>query len=333
MRLPILLAAVIIHGASLLACATGPLTYADLADDDAGRPVGSSGHPRDAGPPVVDAGKPPPEAGTLLGDGAVVDAGPGCSSEARDFVYVLSLENDLYRFAPDKKQFTKVGTLGCNTALTPNSMAVDRNAVAWVDYVAPDDSEGAIFQVSTSDASCSGPVVSLPGGWRRLGMGFATDDAQSSSETLYVVGDTAVLGSGSSPGLGWIDRATGQLTPLGAFSGSLTGQSAELTGTGDQRLFAFFRTSPVQVAQVDPSSATLASVTGLASVETPVDWAFSFWGGKFYLYTCPNDPTRTSNVTQYDPATGATDTSYMVDVGFRIVGAGVSTCAPTTPPL
>ncbi|HEX3343968.1 MAG TPA: hypothetical protein VHS09_05315, partial [Polyangiaceae bacterium] len=64
--------------------------------------------------------------------------GSDCTGQAADFVYVLSAENDLYSFAPDKKLFTKIGPLACNTALSPNSMAVDRNATAYVNYVADD---------------------------------------------------------------------------------------------------------------------------------------------------------------------------------------------------
>lgn len=73
----------------------------------------------------------------------------------------------------------------------------------------------------------------------------------------------------------------------------------------------------------------------LPAVETPAAWAFSFWGGDFYLYTAPDplsDPSRTTNVTRYRPSDGSVDAQYMVNIGFRIVGAGVSTCAPLEPP-
>ena len=79
----------------------------------------------------------------------------------------------------------------------------------------------------------------------------------------------------------------------------------------------------------------LLSDKPLNGLETPFDWAFSFWGGSFYFYTMPDEtvyPNRTTNVTKYDPGTGALDTSYMTNIGFRIVGAGVSTCAPIKPP-
>lgn len=264
----------------------------------------------------------------------------GCSGQAANFVYVLSQENDLYSFKPDKKQFTKIGHLGCATQWQPNSMAIDRNAVAWVNYVQADptagmDSAGGIFKVSTKDASCEpGPAIQLPPGWFRLGMGYSTDGANTTNETLYVAATASGQG-GSSQGLGKINFAAKSVAPIGPFTGSLAGQSGELTGTGDGRLFGFFTTTPVQVAEVDKPSGAIKSSKQLAQVETPAAWAFSFWGGKFYLYTAPDptlQPNRTSNVTEYDPTNGSANPSYMTNVGFRIVGAGVSTCAPVTPP-
>ncbi len=75
-------------------------------------------------------------------------------------------------------------------------------------------------------------------------MGFSTDAMGSTAETLYVTG-TGTVGGGDSPGLGKIDLATKKLVPIKQFSGDalLVGQSAELTGTGDARLFGFFTTS------------------------------------------------------------------------------------------
>jgi hypothetical protein len=264
----------------------------------------------------------------------------GCSDAAK-LVYVLSSDNDLYSFQPQQKKFTKIGRLACQTSMTPNSMAIDRDAVAWVNYAEADqltgtDTAGAIFKVKTTDASCQSTSISLSKGWYRLGMGFATDSANGTSETLYVAGSpSGGLGGGNnSPGLAQIDLGAQKLVPVGAFTGSLKGQNAELTGTGDARLYGFFTTTPVQVAEINKTSGAIVGANPLNGVETPSFWAFSFWGGEFYLYTAPDaqtNPQRTSNVTHYVPG-GATDTAYMTNVGFRIVGAGVSTCAPITPP-
>lgn len=260
-------------------------------------------------------------------------------SEAAQLVYVLSESNELYSFRPNLRQFTRIGQLRCPTTMRPNSMAIDRDAVAWVNYFDPSAAAGAvggvIFRVNTSDASCaSAAPINLPAGWTQLGMGFSTSGAGATDETLFVAG-TRSGAARMSPGLGRIDMAAPGLVPVGPFSGALMGYNAELTGTGDGRLYGFFTTTPVQVAQVDRSSGAILDTQPLPAVESPADWAFSFWGGAFYLYTSPDQrtsPGRTTNVTRYRPSDNSVDTAYMTNIGFRIVGAGVSTCAPLAAP-
>ncbi len=251
---------------------------------------------------------------------------------------MLSAQNDLYSFAPNLQQFTKIGPLQCATSMQPNSMAIDRNADAYVNYVQSDqttgtDTAGAVYKVSTRDGSCSPqPVLTLPSGWYRIGMGYSTDSTGGNAETLYVDGvGNGMAGTGS--GLGLVDFGKGAVGPIGPFSGSLAGVAAELTGTGDGRLFGFFTTRPVYVAQITKTSGATPTPVPMTGVQTPQDWAFSFWGGHFYLYTSQGQlGSGGSDVTDYDPATGAIDTSYMMSIGFDIVGAGVSTCAPTVAP-
>jgi hypothetical protein len=270
--------------------------------------------------------------GSLLGDaGGSGDGGNGCSGAATDYVYVLSAENKLYSFAPNLKQFTLIGTLGCQTTLQPNSMAVDRNADAYVNYISG-TGQGVIYKVSTQDASCGAqPVVNLPAAWAQIGMGYSTIGT-STSEALYVDGIGA-QGGNSGSGLGLVDFGKGTVGPIGPFTGQFAGVAAELTGTGDGRLFAFFTTTPVYVAQVDKSSGATQMPVPMTGVQTPQDWAFSFWGGHFYLYTSQGMlGSGGSDVTDYNPVTGTIDTTYMTSIGFDIVGAGVSTCAPTVAP-
>jgi hypothetical protein len=274
--------------------------------------------------------------GTTFTTGAG-NGGPGCSQEAT-YVYVLSDANVLYSFDPPAKQFKMIGPLTCPTTMLPNSMAVDRDAFAWVDYVGNDgfsDNAGGLYKVSTKDAKCQAAApINLPSGWFRIGMGFSSDTVGGTAETLFIAGVADPL-LGQSTGLGRVDFTAMGVVPIGQFSGSLNGQSAELTGTGDGRLFGFFTTTPVQVAEINKANGAILNAQALPAVETPQAWAFSFWGGDFYLYTAPSqllDPTRTTNVTRYRPSDQSVDTAYMLNIGFRIVGAGVSTCAPIQPP-
>jgi hypothetical protein len=261
----------------------------------------------------------------LGGNGSGGNGQAGDCSEAAKLIYVLTDTGLLYSFKPDEKLFTLVGPMSCPTAAQPNSMAVDRQAVAWVNYVDSNgfnDSAGTIWRVSTADASCApAPSVNLPAGWYRIGMGYSTDSAGGDSESLFVTG------IGLNGSLGRI--ANDMLVPVANFSGSLQNQDAELTGTGDGRLFGFFTSNPVAVAELDKTTAAALSNVPLPTVEVPNAWAFSFWGGDFYLYTASLGNSR---VNRYRPSDGTVDPNYMPDVGFRIVGAGVSTCAPLTPP-
>ncbi len=261
--------------------------------------------------------------GDFLAGGSGAGGGPmdDCTAAAR-LIYLLSEDNSLYSFDPAGPQVLRIGTLACQTAMQPNSMAIDRDAVAWVNYVGGvGDAEGAIYKVSTADASCeSTPTVTLTPGWFRVGMGFATDGANTQEETLFVAG----INTGGA--LGRIDMASGTVETVGAFTGPFASQNAELTGTGDGRLFGFFTSTPVEVAALDKMSGDVTSSTPLPSVEQPIAWAFSFWGGDFYLYTAGG--ASESRVNRYRPADGSVDTSFIENVGFRIVGAGGSTCAP-----
>lgn len=259
------------------------------------------------------------------GDGAGTPSNQNCS-DAAEFVYVLSQSNVLQQFDPSKKQFTSVGSLKCSTgSAEPNSMAVNRDAKAWVNYVTSDfllgETNGALYLVDTKDGSCVGPRIDLPQGWFRVGMGFSTNEAGSEDETLYVV---SIL----TGGLASINTQTGVLTELGTVGGT-----PELTGNAKADLFAFFPTSPAGLSQLDKQSGSKLSTKSLDGIGVGVGassaWAFSFWGGRFYFYTSSGS---NSKVSEYDPETGTIDANFMADAGSLIIGAGVSTCAPIAPP-
>jgi hypothetical protein len=330
--------------ATLVACAGGTTTLSQTSRDGSGSSSGGEGagssSSSSGGPSRGSSGSGSSSGGGDSGDDGGTspgnltgDAGPGsttgsngCTAEATNFVYVLSAEADLYSFAPSAKQFTKIGALNCGQMAEPNSMAVDRNANAYVNYsfsVVPSGFAGTVFKVSTQNASCgAAPVLTLPLDWAQIGMGFSTI-GNSSSEALYVASQ------GGSQGLGLLDFGKGTVGPIGPFTGVLAGKQAELTGTGDGRLFGFFTTTPVYVAQIDKASGATTSPVPMTGVPTPTDFAFSFWGGHFYLYVSQGSGTT---VVDYDPTTGAVNPSYMPNIGFDIVGAGVSTCAPTLAP-
>lgn len=279
--------------------------------------------------PGTDGGAPPKAPPGGFGGGGSDGGAPaedGCSDAAK-LVYVVSAEFDLYSFDPKALAFTKIGRLDCPAgSATPNSMAVDRDGNAWVNY-----SDGGLFKVSTVDASCQATgFQKLQSGFQRFGMAFSANAAGAKDETLFVVG---IDGVDQGKGLAKIDLGTMKLATIGDFSGTLQGKGAELTGTGAGDLFGFFTTQPnATLAKIDKASGATSDDKTLTGVNTGSAWAFSFWGGDFWFYTA-GSLDLSSKVTRYKKSGDGSISVVKQNVGgFRIVGAGVSTCAPLAPP-
>jgi len=251
--------------------------------------------------------------------GDALDGGAGgCPDELKE-IYVLGEDTSLARFAPDTKKITPIGKINCGGGLaSPNSMAVDRTGIAWVNY-----NDGSLWRVRVKDAMCTGTTFnfSTTGFTTQVGMAYVSNSPGSLDETLYVA---AFDGSGVAK----IDTTALTLSRVGSYGTSGLG-AAELTGTGDARLFAFFQTSAT-VAPVDRSSGKLGAQKAVPGLVVGSAWAFAFWGGDFWMFADPT-PGANSTVTQFDMTAG-TASVVVPDFGFIVVGAGVSTCAPTTKP-
>ena len=136
-----------------------------------------------------------------------------CTADGVDLIYVVDEAHDMISFDPRKlpdanAAFHVIGVPQCSpgpvlpswqtqsgeTTANPFSMAVDRNATAWVLYTS-----GEIFKVSTTDGSCvgnSGYTVQQ-NGMDLFGMGFVTDTAGGDTEKLYLGGgDVTALPGG-----------------------------------------------------------------------------------------------------------------------------------------
>jgi hypothetical protein len=238
------------------------------------------------------------------------DADDGCSDAAK-VVYVVDSDNTLYTFDPPTKAFEVVGVVNCGNGSSPYSMAVTREAVAYVLF-----QNGDIFEVSTADASCTAtPYVTGQAGFGVFGMGYASDGEGSTEETLYVANDASLASIGDD----WI------IDVIGSISGD-----PELTGNGLGELWGFFpQSTVVHISRIDKASAAESGTLDLTSLSNGASaWAFAYWGGAFYVfYQADADPS--TNVYRVQADDGQIET-WMQNTGRRIVGAGVSTCAPTT---
>jgi hypothetical protein len=257
--------------------------------------------------------------------------------EASQWIYTVDTSGTFSRFDPTTLTFTDIGVLACPTSSTPNSMAVDQNAVAWVAY-----DDGNLFKVDTSTGQCQATSFQ-PGqyGLQYFGMGFVFDPS-TDADTLYIAGGPS-QGSPSPATLATVSFPLLQVTQIGTIS---DGQP-EMTGTGDGGLWGFIprcanSALPAPnpnvtdvLLQIDPTSgATLASYSYTppsgadgGDCTGSENWAMKFWGGYFWIFV----NTSISKVARDNPATiipvGDTkDASH--PNGRYIVGAGVSTCAP-----
>ena len=88
--------------------------------------------------------------------------------------------------------------------------------------------------------------------------------------------------------------------------------------------------------EVSLRGARLAGATlrefDVSSIDTsflplPNAWAFAYWGGRYYIFYLGALGTS-SSIFRLTPDTGAVEV-VIPETGYRIVGAGVSTCAPT----
>jgi hypothetical protein len=248
--------------------------------------------------------------GLAIGSGGST-GGDTCPDEAK-LIYLLGKTQELYSFDPGALALTKVGIVDCPQSggtATPFSMSIDRSGTAWVLY-----NDGHMYHVDTKTAACTATSF-VPGqaGYKKFGMGFVSDAPGSTAETLHVANEI---------GIATINAQTLTVTPKGSFGFSA---AAELTGTGDARLFGFFFGFPPYIAEINKATSALLAEAPLDTVDAGTGFAFAFWGGDFWVFTAPNGSS--SQIDRYKPATKTTTTVKM-NLGFKVVGAGVSTCAP-----
>lgn len=257
-------------------------------------------------------------------------------AEENKLVYLLSREFELHRFDPRTLTTTRIGPIQCPVLSAPQSMAVDRSGRAWVLY-----DDGSLFHVSTTTAECT-PTQFAPNqeGVRIFGMAFVSDAEGSTSETLFLNDNSSPANLGNvfgielmNKGLARIDASTLKLSVIGPYDQPLAAV-AEMTGTGDGRLYGYFAAppgasaTPPTLAQIDKGSAKILWQQP-GPPGGPAALAIAFWGGDFWLFT--SDGNVPSKVERFATTLGQWQLASP-NIGFIAVGAGVSTCAPVKAP-
>ncbi len=236
-----------------------------------------------------------------------------CQSTS-DLIYVLDKNSStLSTFDPDSLALTTLGTLDCDTWSTPASMGVARDGSAYVRF-----GDQEVFSIDLTTLACTSTHYSdRATGFGAFGMGFATESAHTWRDQLFVA---------NSHQLARVDPATWQLNTLGTLP-----SQAELTGTGNGELWGVLPLeSPLSVVELDHAT---GSVLQTIRVGTTLDisnldtFAFAAWDGDFYLFVRHYGMGSSTEVYRIE-RTGRI-TKVVDELGLNVVGAGVSTCAPT----
>jgi hypothetical protein len=247
--------------------------------------------------------------------------------EATALVYVVDQDNMFYSFDPlaaGDAAFQQIGAgpLSCPSGGQPFSMAVGRDGYAYVLYVGV--LAGACIGINKIDietGECLGltPFSCGTGGFSTFGMGYVTDGPDTSAEKLYVGNSLAPASFAT------LDVATGEVSSIG----TLAAAGPEFTGNGLGELWGFFPSAATPtVAQIDKETgqAIEGTVYGLTELSNDANaWAFAHWGGAYYIFYKTFTDAST-NVYKFEDGIM---TTHLANTGKYIVGAGVSTCAPT----
>jgi len=272
------------------------------------------------GPDARDGG--PPGGGDDDPAGPGVDAAPGVQcADGTELIYTIDQYGaQLSQFDPMTKQFRDLGALACPATggATPFSMSVDRAGYAWVLY-----SSGQLFRVPIGDvAGCEYTAWTSPNNMKVFGMGFSSDEVDGATESLFIGGGPTQ--QESSFHIARMNPATFEVVAIGQ-------QAAlpEMTGTGSAELWGFFPdASTAHVVKFDKANAAWLVDYPLPSLASEnAGYAFAHWGGHFWVFL-QKEGEASSTVYEVDGATGQLVGSTPAP-GRTIVGAGVSTCAPS----
>ncbi|HND33891.1 MAG TPA: hypothetical protein PLA94_28020 [Myxococcota bacterium] len=234
-------------------------------------------------------------------------------ADTSDLIYVISREDGtLYLFDPPTLSFTALARPACNRTQTPGSMAISRDGHAFVRYA--DDS---VYDIDLATFACAPtPYSDRRTRFGSFGMGYATDSSNTWRDQLYVA---------NADHLAMMDSQSWAVTTLGTIP-----SQAELTGNAQGELWAILPLEhPAKLVELDKTNGrTLQTLPlpGFPSAQNIDTFAFATWNGDFYLFIRESGMGNHSDV--YKVTGSGTLSKEVTNIGFDIVGAGVSTCAP-----
>ena len=150
-----------------------------------------------------------------------------------------------------------------------------------------------------------------------FGMGYATESDKTWRDELFIANKNE---------LAKVDPISWNVETIG----DLPSQS-ELTGNADGELWAFLPLeNPAALAKLDKTTGLEMDRVSIYEFPNPANidtFAFATWGGDFWLFVRSYGMGESTDVFRVTEAGDITKVRN--NVGLNIVGAGVSTCAPT----
>ena len=327
----------------LSGCGFGLFDFGDDADDEGqgdegegdswgeagGTPTEGGGGFTEGGGGFTEGGEPTTTGIEPTGADAEppVDGQCPCVADNTD-IYLLSDTGAIWSLDPSDNSFTFITNVECGGMTDTFSMGVSRKGRAWVQYVS-----GDLYTVDLKDpgSACKDPGF-IPGDpkFPNFGMAFVTNDASDHCDKLYA--HSGISPELEGPGVGALGVIDPQTLVLGEIA-TIDHAWGELTGTGDGRLFAFQGYENTWIREYDKATGEALGTWPLPGLASPGAFAFAYWGGDFYLFvTAPEDFIGPSQVLHLDfdgsDGNGVALTTLIPAAPIRVVGAGVSTCAP-----
>ena len=228
-----------------------------------------------------------------------------------DLIYVVDRDSqDLHLFNPVDLSFEYLTTLDCSMWGEPNSMGISRDGFAYVRYNTND-----VYAVDLKSFECN--ETDYDAGFGSFGMGYAADLKSTWKDELFIANKNT---------LAKVDPVSWDVTTVASLS-----SQAELTGNAHGELWGFLPLEkPAALVELDKETgATKQEITisGFPATKDIDTFAFATWGGGYWLFVRQYGMGNSTTVYTVDKA-GHLRT-MVEDSGFNLVGAGVSTCAPT----
>ena len=241
-----------------------------------------------------------------------------CTVETEDYIYLVDLDNILYKFSPKTFQVTVVGPLNCSETSSVFSIALQRNGLLWVLF-----NDGDLYTFNVTDQTC----INTGFGRNQTGildftMAFVKNVGDN-KETLFI----SKLYNGGGV-LAEIDTNTLSIVEIGNYSDGA--QFATLTGSNDGRLFGLFFDNPPTIKEVDDTDAQILSEYPL---NEPFDgfvylYSFASYENKFFYFLNSENSTY---IHLFDPKTNRS--TLLNTVPFSFFNAATSTCLDTSAPI